>query len=59
MKTKIIQKNIVEKKVEIIADGLSKALSIDKLTTYNKINSAYASGGPELAIKTIEKSYLK
>ncbi len=42
--------------VSIMRDSLVK---IEKggRTTYNKINSAYASGGPELAIKTINQNF--
>lgn len=42
--------------VSIMRDSLVKIVKNGK-TTYNKINSAYASGGPELAIKTINENF--
>lgn len=42
--------------VSIMRDSLVKINKKGK-TTYNKINSAYASGGPELAIKTINQNF--
>lgn len=42
--------------VSIMRDSLVKIERNGK-TTYNKINSAYALGGPELAIKTINRNF--
>lgn len=42
--------------VSIMRDSLVK-IERDDRTTYNKINSAYAFGGPELAIKTINQNF--
>lgn len=55
----ILSLNTKTKKVKIISlmrDTLVPIVYNGK-TTYNKINSAYAKGGPELAIKTINKVF--
>ena len=48
--------NKTVKIVSIMRDSLVKINKKGKVT-YNKINSAYASGGPELAIKTINENF--
>ena len=55
----ILSLNTKSKQVKIVSilrDSFVKIVKNGK-TTYNKINSAYASGGPELAIKTINENF--
>jgi len=51
----ILSLNTITKKVKIISVMRDSfvPMTYDGKTTYGKINSAYAKGGPELAIKTI------
>ena len=55
----ILSLNTETKKVKIISVMRDSFVPIVKngKTTYNKINSAYASGGPELAIRTLNKAF--
>lgn len=51
----ILSVNTTDKKVKLISVLRDSLVPIEKngKNTFNKINSAYASGGPELAIKTL------
>lgn len=55
----ILSLNTKSKTVKIVSIMRDSFVKIEKKgkTTYNKINSAYASGGPELAIKTINENF--
>lgn len=55
----ILSLNTELKKVKIISVMRDSFVPIveDGKETYNKINSAYASGGPELAIRTLNKAF--
>lgn len=55
----VISVNTETKKVKIISIMRDSLVEINKSKgkVYNKINSAYASGGPELAIKTINQNF--
>ena len=55
----ILSLNIKTKKVKIISLLRDTFVPIEKngKTTYGKLNSAYASGGPELAIKTVNECF--
>ena len=55
----ILSLNTVTKKVKIISVMRDSFVPItyNGKTTYSKINSAYAKGGPELAIKTLNKAF--
>lgn len=55
----VLSLNTDTKQVKIVSIMRDSLVKIDKKgkTTYNKINSAYASGGPELAIKTINENF--
>ncbi len=55
----VLSINTELKTVKIVSIMRDSLVKIEKKsgTTYNKINSAYASGGPELAIKTINKNF--
>ena len=55
----ILSINVNEKKIKIISIMRDSLVPIERngQTTYNKINSAYARGGPELAIKTINQNF--
>ncbi len=55
----VLSLNTDTKQVKIVSIMRDSLVKIDKngKITYNKINSAYASGGPELAIKTINENF--
>ena len=55
----ILSLNTETKKVKIISIMRDSFVPIvkDGKTTYSKINSAYASGGPELAIRTLNQAF--
>ena len=55
----VLSLNFEKKEVKIVSIMRDSLVKIDKngKTTYNKINSAYAYGGPELAIKTINENF--
>lgn len=55
----VLSLNTEKKSVKIVSIMRDSLVKINKKgkTTYNKINSAYASGGPELAIKTINENF--
>ena len=55
----VLSVNTETKTVKIVSIMRDSLVKIEKKsgTTYNKINSAYASGGPELAIKTINQNF--
>ena len=55
----VLSLNFDKKEVKIVSIMRDSLVKIDKKgkTTYNKINSAYAYGGPELAIKTINENF--
>lgn len=55
----ILSLNMDTKQVKIVSIMRDSLVKIDRKgkTTYNKINSAYAYGGPELAIKTINENF--
>ncbi len=55
----ILSLNTKTKKVKIISIMRDSFVPItyNGITTYNKINSAYAKGGPELAIKVINSNF--
>ncbi len=55
----ILSLNTQTKKVKIISIMRDSFVPIvkDGKTTYSKINSAYASGGPELAIRTLNQTF--
>ncbi len=55
----ILSLNTETKKIKIVSIMRDSLVKIEKngKTYYQKINSAYASGGPELAIKTINRNF--
>lgn len=55
----ILSLNTTTKKVKIISVMRDTFVPIayNGITTYNKINSAYSKGGPELAIKTLNTNF--
>ncbi len=55
----VLSLNMDTKQVKIVSIMRDSLVKIDRngKTTYNKINSAYAYGGPELAIKTINENF--
>ena len=55
----ILSVNTKTKKIKIISIMRDTLVPIESggKTTYSKINSAYASGGPELAINTLNKNF--
>jgi len=55
----VLSVNTETKTVKIVSIMRDSLVKIEKKsgTSYNKINSAYASGGPELAIKTINQNF--
>lgn len=55
----VLSLNTDTKQVKIVSIMRDSLVKIDRKgkTTYNKINSAYAYGGPELAIKTLNENF--
>lgn len=55
----ILSLNKNDKKIKLISVMRDSLVPIEKngKVTYNKINSAYATGGPELAIKTLNQNF--